>query len=142
MSDLTAKEDEENLHVSSRSKGGVLLSDSTASDNNKRRRLPKRRTLCLAAVGCCCVISLVAGALLVLLFVGIINPLRNDLDAQVCRVRMCSELPQGSCPASDSAVGATLNLLIDTRVYVCHTGLEPQASRQGPRQVVLCYSEV
>ena len=27
----------------------------------------------------------------------------------------------------------------DLRLYVRHTGLEPRTSRQGPRQVLLCY---
>ena len=26
--------------------------------------------------------------------------------------------------------------------HVCHTGLEPRTSRQGPRQVLVCYSRV
>ena len=32
--------------------------------------------------------------------------------------------------------------LVEKALMVCHRGLEPRTSRQGPRQVVFCYSRV
>ena len=67
------------------------------------------RYICWATVSCCCLGSLIAIAIIVVAVAGVIIPLRDDIDAQVCKVRLCSTQAEGACPATSSPVGETLN---------------------------------
>ncbi len=68
---------------------------------------------------------------------------RRDVDAEERGKFGFAEpqrLPNGGMLIHPCAVGATCVLYIPG--FVCHAGLEPRTRRQGPRQVLFCYSHV
>ena len=92
----------------------VRLLSRTSSFYPQQRR---NCYICWATISCCCLGSLIAIATIVVAVAGVIIPLRDDIDAQVCKVRLCSTQAEGACPATSSPVGETLNVLVDIRVY-------------------------